>query len=43
MLDPTDVNIRQLDNLFADSKCNEIVDYVDFMKLDLIISVIMSR
>lgn len=27
MLDPMDVNITQLDNLFADSKGNEIVDF----------------
>ena len=41
MLDPMDVNITQLDNLFADSKGNEIVDFVDAMEHDLISSVIV--
>jgi hypothetical protein len=43
MLDPMDVNITQLDNLFADSKGNEIVDFVDAMNLELISSVIVLR
>jgi hypothetical protein len=43
MLDPMDVNITQLDNLFPDSKGNEIVDFVDAMNLELISSVIVLR